>query len=92
MTGIMEVPNGVILSTRVKAGSGIFSISAKEDFLEVCARSPAEGNKANMEIVKELTRLFGKDVRIVRGPKSKRKEILVKGISVRDAERILLDT
>ena len=78
-----------MLSVSVKAGSGQFLISKKSDSLEIRTRSPAEGNRANMEIVKELSRLFGKEVRIVRGLKSKRKEILIAGISMQDAERLL---
>jgi uncharacterized protein (TIGR00251 family) len=88
-TNIRQSPGGVILSVRVKAGSGAFLISPKHDFLEVRTRSPAEGNRANLEIVKELSGIFGSDVRIVRGLKSKRKEVLVRGISAEEAENIL---
>jgi uncharacterized protein (TIGR00251 family) len=82
--------NGTVLKVRVKAGSGQFSISKKADSLEIRTRSPAEGNRANMEIVKELSRLFGRDVRIVRGLKSKRKEILIPEISPGEVQKILM--
>jgi len=87
--GIRQTGRGVILEAAVKAGAGSFSVSQKDGFLEIRTKSPAEGNKANQEIIKELSKLFGKDVRILRGLKSKRKEILVEGASVQDAERVL---
>ena len=86
---IRQTEKGAILEARVKAGSGNFSISAKEDFFEIRTKSPAEGNKANHEIVKELSRLFGKEVRIIRGLKSKNKEILVEGAKAGDVEKLL---
>jgi len=91
MGGIRQIHDGVVLAAHVRAGSGRFSISPEQSFLEIRTRSPAEGNRANMEIVKELSRLFGREVRIIRGMKSKRKEILIAGISMQDAERLLKD-
>jgi uncharacterized protein (TIGR00251 family) len=92
---------GVIFSARVKAGSGSFSIEREKPappasssdpdscVLVIHTKSPPEGNKANMEIVKELTRLFARDVRILHGLKSRRKEILVEGISPEDVARLI---
>jgi len=80
-----QTENGVLIALRVKPGSGKFSISSREDFLEIRTKSPAEDNKANQEIVKELSRLFGRKVRIIRGLKSRRKEIFVEGASQADA-------
>jgi uncharacterized protein (TIGR00251 family) len=95
-----QTDSGVILSVRVNAGSGSFSIereksasppSGSSDSCTILIRtkSPAEGNRANQEIVKELSKLFGREVRIIRGLKSSKKEILVKGISEGDVEKAI---
>ncbi len=86
---IKQTENGVMLEVRVKAGSGKFSITSEGDVITIRTKSPAEDNKANQEIIKELSHLFRKDVRILKGLKSKHKEIFVEGASARDAERIL---
>jgi uncharacterized protein (TIGR00251 family) len=89
MIPLKETESGVVLAARVKAGSGKFSISQKEGFLEIRTKSPAEDNKANLEIIKELSRLFGKEVRILRGLKSRNKEILVVGASEWDVGKAI---
>ncbi len=89
MIPLKETGSGIILSVRVKAGSGSFSVSQKEGFLEIRTRSPAEGNKANQEIIKELSHLFGREVRIIRGLKSRNKEILVEGAKAGDVEKAI---
>jgi uncharacterized protein (TIGR00251 family) len=86
---INKAENGVILSVRVKAGSGTFSIVSEGDIITIRTKSPAEDNKANMEIVKELSRLFGREVRILRGLKSRNKEILIKGVSEGDLDNVI---
>jgi len=84
-----EAGNGAVFSVRVKAGAGSFSIASGEDGITIRTKSPAENNKANLEIVKELSKLFGREVRIVRGQKSKKKEILVAGASPNEIEALL---
>ena len=90
MHGMTETENGVLLSVRVKAGSGAFSISSDDDLLTIHTRRPAKDNKANMEIIKELSRLFEREVKIVRGLKNKHKEIFVAGISATEVEKVLM--
>ena len=86
---IKQIPNGVMLEVRVKAGSGGFSVKLEKDGITICTRSPAEGNKANQEIVKSLMKLLRRDVRIVRGLQSKHKEIFVDGASIHEVEILL---
>lgn len=52
-----------------------FSISVKEGKVKVFLKSPAEHNKANLELVKELSKLLKADVRVVSGLKSRRKRL-----------------
>lgn len=51
----------------------IISETAGEMIVEIAA--PAENNKANIELIKFLSKKFGKNVRIVRGLTSKKKII-----------------
>lgn len=84
-----QTDSGVILSVRVKAGSGSFSIVSEGGQITIRTRSPAENNRANQEIVKELSRLFGKEARILKGLKSNKKEIFVEGGSPHEVEILL---
>ncbi len=89
MEMIRKAGNGIVLTAKVRASSVTFTITSKGGFLEIRTRSPAEGNRANIEIVKELSRLFGREVRIVRGLKSRHKEILIQGASPEEIEKLI---
>jgi len=86
---IKQAENGAIIEARVRPSSGKFSIKADKGEITIHTKSPPEGNKANMEIVKELSRLFGMDVRMLQGLKSRRKQILVAGASPHEVEALL---
>jgi uncharacterized protein (TIGR00251 family) len=67
-----------IKTVRVKPNSPktrIVSETDSELIVEVAA--PAENNKANIELIKFLSKKFSKNVRIIRGLKSKKKLISV---------------
>jgi uncharacterized protein (TIGR00251 family) len=74
------------LRLKVLAGKGKFSVkwNNDEDFLLITTKSKAKDNKANLEIVKELSRLFKTDVEIVSGFRSKQK-LLKLNLSKQDA-------
>lgn len=55
--------------------SGCFSVSVKEGKVKIRLRSAPEDNKANLELVKELKKALGAEVRIVSGIKSRHKTI-----------------
>ncbi|MDD5339640.1 MAG: DUF167 domain-containing protein [Candidatus ainarchaeum sp.] len=63
--------------------SGRFSVSFKDGKVKIFLKSAAEGNKANLELVKELSKLLGAPVRIASGLTSRRKRIEI-GISEPD--------
>jgi uncharacterized protein (TIGR00251 family) len=67
-----------IKTVRVKPNSPktrIVSETDSELIVEVAA--PAENNKANIELIKFLSKKFGKNVKIIRGLKTKRKLIIL---------------
>ena len=57
------------MKAKVKTNQPKFSLHLNNGILEISAESPAENNKANREIIKELTKIYGK-CKIVRGLKS----------------------
>jgi len=67
-----------IKTVRVKPNSPktrIVSETDSELIVEVAA--PAENNKANIELIKFLSKKFGNNVKIIRGLKTKRKLIIL---------------
>ena len=59
----------------VKAGSKENSIDFKNSVCRVTIKEKAENNKANIELIKFLSKLLGRRIKIVRGLKSKGKII-----------------
>ncbi|NYZ74251.1 DUF167 domain-containing protein [Candidatus Micrarchaeota archaeon] len=57
-----------------RRGSG-GEIRFKDGRLKVCLKSAPEHNKANLELVKEISKLLGCDVRLVSGQTSHRKRL-----------------
>lgn len=63
----------------------VFPNSGREEIVHVSdgeykiyLKKPAENNKANIELVKILTKHFGEDVKILKGKTSRRKVVEVK--------------
>jgi len=54
-----------------------FSVSVKDGKVRISLKSSPENNKANIELIRELSKLLGTEVRIVSGFKSKRKRIQI---------------
>ncbi len=66
----------MIIHIKVYPGSGkeeIIKINNNE--YKVCLKKPAENNKANIELIKLLSKYFKTQVRIVKGLKSRNKII-----------------
>jgi len=65
----------MIIDVAVKPNSGKFSASLDGSILRVSLTEPAEKNRANLELVKTLAKLFNSPVRIISGAASKRKRL-----------------
>ncbi len=64
---------------KIKPGSGKQEIEKiSKDEYRVCVKSRAEDNKANLELVKFLKKYFSKDIKIIKGLKSRNKIVEVK--------------
>lgn len=66
----------MLVEITVVPGSGSFRLAiGKDGGLKVFLKSRPEGNRANIELVKELSRALGKPVRIARGLSSRHKTL-----------------
>lgn len=69
----------MILKIKVKPNSNKQEIEKiDEDNYKISLKSKPEDNKANIELIKMLKKHFGKDVKIIKGLKSKNKIVEVK--------------
>ena len=67
----------MLLEVTVVPRSGRFEIINDKGRIKIFLKSAPESNKANMELLKELKRLLGVEVRLVSGGSSRRKIIEV---------------
>lgn len=68
----------MIVEVRAAPGSRRFSLSrTKDGMLKVSLESPPENNRANAELVRELSLRLGAEVRILSGHSSHRKRLLI---------------
>ena len=65
----------MIADVTVVPKSGRFSVSVKEGKVKVFLKSAPEQNKANLELVKGLSKALGCQVRVVSGLKSRHKRV-----------------
>ena len=61
----------------VTTGAKRFAVSAKDGRVKVSLRNPPENNRANLELIKELSSLLGRPVRIIAGQTSRRKKLAI---------------
>ena len=64
-----------MIKIKVKPNSGKQSIEKKGEIYLINVKSPAENNKANIEVIKILERYFKKSVKIKSGLTSRNKII-----------------
>ena len=90
---IREHGNGTILEIKVHPGSSRKGLSLREgERLSVYVHSPPEMGKANMDVIKLLSRKLGvppSRLEIVKGERSRRKTILINDISAEEVMKRL---
>ena len=87
---LQETSEGIIFGVHVKPNSKEFRLQFDGDGLVVlCREAPVKG-KVNKELLKRLSRLFGRKVELVSGFTSREKKFLVKDISAGEAEQIVM--
>ncbi len=65
------------VTLKVVPNSKKFSISKKDSIITVHIKSPPQKNKANIELIKNLSSLFDRDVRLIRGQTSSKKTLQI---------------
>ena len=87
---IKETERGLVLNVYVRPRSREFKILMEGDEIVVHCREEPVGGRVNKELVKELTKLFGKRVELVSGFSSRQKMLLVKDALKGEVERVLV--
>ena len=86
---IVETKEGCVLDFSVKPRSREFKVMLEADEIVIrSTKEPVEG-KVNKELIKELSRLFHRQVELVSGFTSKDKKLFVKGASKSEIEDLL---
>ena len=81
-----EVKNGVIIDIRVKPHARQFAIKLYDDQIVVEVKSPPVRGKANDDVIRGLSGFFQKPVELLKGHKSKRKILLIQGITLPEVQ------
>lgn len=85
---LLKTKDGVIIEIQVKPKSKNFRIQVNDELVIFCRQQPVKG-KVNRELVKELSKIFGRKVEIVSGLHSKVKKIFLRKIDEEDVSKIL---
>ena len=74
---IKETDDGVLITIFVKPNSSKFSIEFDGENIVVHATEEPEKGKVNKEILKELTKFFHTNVKLVSGATSRQKQLII---------------
>ena len=86
---LLRTNRGIVLEVYVKPESREFKIEVDDDELVVyCRESPVKG-KVDRELIRELSRVFKRKVELISGFTSRQKKILIRDVSLEEANRIL---
>ncbi len=86
---LQKTNGGVVIDVHVKPSSKQFRITVETDEIVVfCREAPVKG-KVNRELMKELSKVFHRKMRILSGFTSRQKKVLIEHISVDEVNKIL---
>ncbi len=83
LDALRKAGDDLLVDIEVSPGSGRFEIASYDEWrkrLVVKVKSPPEKGKANREIMKEFSKICGKDVEIISGHKSRHKTLRIYGM------------
>ena len=87
---IRETEDGTIIELFVKPNSLKFKVTVcKDEIVVFCTEQPAKG-RVNKELVKAFSKLFHAKIMLVSGLTSKQKRLVIKGVTQKEVEKILL--
>lgn len=82
----MNIKNSVLLEIKVKPNSPEFKMDFKRKI--IFCKSQAKQNKANLEIIKNLEKLFNTKVQIIAGLRQTHKKILIHNITEKNFKEV----
>jgi uncharacterized protein (TIGR00251 family) len=85
---ILKTKTGVVLKVHVKPRSRSFRIQINDELIIFCRQPPVEG-KANRELIKELSKMFERKIKIVSGFCSRIKTISIENATKEEVMKIL---
>jgi len=86
---LQETARGTLIEIHVTPQSKQFKIQVEEDELLVfCRESPVKG-RVNRELIKELSKLFKRRVKILSGFRSRQKRLLIENAGTHEVSEIL---
>ena len=86
---LQKTSGGAVIDVHVKPNSKQFRIAVKSDELVVfCREAPVKG-RVNRELIKELSRLFKRRVKILSGFSLRQKKIFIRDIEVKEVKQVL---
>ena len=88
---ITEKPDGVVLDLKVRPKKGFFAATyfKENETLQIDLKSAPIKGQANLEIEKELKKIFQSPVSLVQGFKGKRKQVLIKNKKKTEVKALL---
>ena len=94
LTKLVENKHGTILPVHVTPGGNKFAIEGVDQWkasLKIRLSKKTEKGKANKELLKQLEKHLGTEVKLLSGEKSRQKILLVKATKKQLLEKLLLD-
>jgi uncharacterized protein (TIGR00251 family) len=87
---LLKTSQGVVLDVHVKPNSKKFLVELDgEELVVSCCEAPVKG-KVNRELIKNLSRLFNRQVELASGFTSRQKKLLIRDIEAEEVNRILV--
>lgn len=82
MQAVEPYSDGCLVRVKVRPQQGKFRVVSVEDaFIKVNLKSAPENNKANEELLRELSHIFNTSATLVSGRKSKLKTVYLRGVT-----------
>lgn len=86
---VKETKDGAVIEVFVKPNQPKFGIKRDGDeIILFCTEEPVKG-KVNKELIKELSKLFHAEIKIISGLTSKQKRLLIRNVSKNEVEPLL---
>ena len=86
---LQETVQGTVIELFVKPKSKEFQVKIDKDTLIVWCRETPKKGKVNRELIKELSKLFKRKVKILSGFTSQQKKVLIRNLGVKEATEVL---